>query len=325
MSRNKSEEVLERSERLTNYFEARKARATARLQRLSVSGRWLCLAIVGLETAEQEFAFLPTAILRVVEEPPGEVELACALKDPGLMSVVGRYSSGFRHELAICTRDAEHDQGTMNLAWWLISALRMRCLPDIIVPVVADHSWSTIAALPANSCSVQVLEDAPRARKFGAPRIVQRADVEWVSDHIEALADLLEDQRFRLAVDALTTHHHHENVRMMVAMLWSGIEGLMALDPGELAFKLGAYIAVLLEPGGPSRAKLFSEVKGLYGTRSKAVHGANLEVKRVEEHVVKVRELLARLLCACTEHGRIPNRAELEDHLFHGTALVPTS
>ena len=297
---------------LATHFKERRERAALRLAR--TPGKRICFAILGLKTSVEDFEFLPGVHFQRVEDPPGEIELAAALKDPALFSAIGRYSHSIGHELAIETTDTPA-QENYDRAWWCLSALRVRCLPDLLVPAVADSSWSTMAAVPAKSCHAQLLEDSPRARKLGAAVDVTRGEFEWVANHVLAFRDLLEDTRFRIAVDSLTTHHHHENLRMMAAMLWAGIEALFAIN-AEISFRLALYIAVALEPRGAARLDAFKEAKRLYSVRSKAVHGATLKDDELLAHIVSVRKLLSRLLCSMTERASIPSAAELEESML---------
>ncbi len=313
MSEQISEEQLRDLKTKLGYFQAREARAAERLQRQV--GRWFCFAIIGLSFEDTEVELFPGAVLRRVHEPPGEIELARGLHNQHLFSAVGRYSGGVGHELAIDSTFGSEEQAAFNLAWWVISALRVRCLPNILVPAVADYSWDTIAAAPANSCHVQLLEDVPQARRFAPDPRVGREDLMWVSSHILDFGRLLEEPRFRLAVDALTTHHHHHNLRVMTALLWSGVEGLFAIN-AELTFRLAAYASVLLEPAGPSRHQQFAKLKAMYSTRSKVVHGSVVKAADLEQHVIEVRGLLSRLLRVITEEGGITDVAEIERRLF---------
>jgi len=162
-----------------------------------------------------------------------------------------------------------------------------------------------------------LLEDAPLAHKLEGAGEVGQEDLEWVSCNLLSFITLLDTPSFRIAVDALCTHHHHENLRVMVAMLWAGIEALFGIN-AELTFRLSAYIAVALEPPGKSRHERFKEAKRLYGVRSKVVHGAALSEEELREHVIATRTLLSRLLRAFTEQRKIPQAADLDEARLSG-------
>ncbi|HET6203336.1 MAG TPA: hypothetical protein VFI25_11100 [Planctomycetota bacterium] len=90
---------LERLQNLVDHFEERERRAADRLAS-DPGGRWH-FGLIGLDLAVPGHRIGEVAVLRPVVEPPGEVELAGALQDKGLMSAVGRYSHFIRHELAV--------------------------------------------------------------------------------------------------------------------------------------------------------------------------------------------------------------------------------
>ncbi|MGC2888802.1 MAG: hypothetical protein WB627_07025 [Candidatus Acidiferrum sp.] len=152
---------------LVEHFNERKARAAERLAQ-SVGREWN-FAILGIHAEVEHFSFAPIGEFRRVSEPPGEIELAAALKDPELFGAIGRYSRGISHELAVNRDFGKDDQAAFNLAWWILSALRVKSLAEFLIPAVADHSWAVIAALTERGCKAQLLEDVPQARRVDAP------------------------------------------------------------------------------------------------------------------------------------------------------------
>lgn len=295
-----------------DYFKARESRARGRLA--FETRPCFSFAILGLKATDLPFEFGSEAQLRVVEEPPGEVELARGLKRSEMFSAVGRYSQNIRHELVVYRDLGLSDQGAMNLGWWIVSGLRVRTVVDVLVPAAADHSWDVVSALD-RQCSVQLLEDVPRAWKFERERLVSGDDLTWIAENLITFADLLEVPSFRLAVEALGTHHHHQNLRMVAAALWSGVEALFGVE-SELRFRLAASVAAILEPRGESRKELYLRVKQLYDVRSKAVHGIRITDRILTDHILEVRNLLARLLCTYVERKACPTMSDVEHSLF---------
>lgn len=308
-----SRERLDELSRLGDHFEARRLRAVERLASTERTERWY-FALLGLDMEIPEYHLGDTVTLRAVAEPPGEVELAAALTEKGLFSAIGRYSHSVQHELCVDRSFGSKDQGAFNLAWWFLSALRVRTLADFLVPAVADHSWSTIAAVTDGSCHVQLLEDVPRARRFGdAPRI-SKADLDWTETSLIAFAEHLEVPRFRLAVDALTTHQHEASLRMTAASLWVGVEALFGIN-SELRFRLAALAASFLESRGPQRVGRYRAVKAL-DVRSRAVHGGAIEGAALAHHISEVRVLLSSLICKMVDAKHVPAENEWEQVLF---------
>lgn len=201
------------------------------------------------------------------------------------------------------------------MAWWIISAIRIRSLTEFIVPVAANHSWSTIAAIDNNTCLTHIVEDVPTARKTDLTRLVQREDLEWVFENITRFASLLKNPKFRLAVEALSTYHFQSSKRLMVAHLWSGIEALFEIQ-SELRFRLATIIASILEPRGDKRVDLYRKTKKLYDVRSKAVHGSVIDNSKLLTHIQDTRQLLSLIICKFTELNHVPNEEELESYIF---------
>lgn len=291
-------------------FAAQKRRARERLEILG-RNEWN-FALVGLNCDLKAVELEGLAIFRAVVEPPGEISLAGALEDPTAFGAIGRYSSQIRHELAVGRHFAGHDfQAVWNFAWWLISGLRVKTLAEFLVPVTADCSWSAIAAIEDHTCKAKLLEDVPLAKSLSTPVTVVEEDFRWAFRKALIMGDLLEVPRFRLAVEALTTHQHLLSPRMMAASIWSGIEALMDISQ-ELSFRIAMAAASLLEPRGEQRYQRYRAIKKLYDVRSKAVHGGELNDVAIRQHVIDSRKLLSDLVCHMVEARRVLSRDEIE-------------
>jgi len=297
-----------------DYFRQRQAYAKGVMEQRGRE-RQLCFALSGLSIETSAYEFSSIAVLRKVEQPPGEIELAKALRHKGFLSAVARHMPSVTYELAVTVDTDCFSQANMNMGWWIISALRTCSLADILVPVVADVSWDVIPAIEADQCHAQLIEDVPRARRFGAEVMVTDDHLGWIGAHLTSWITLLEFSSFRLGVDALTTHSQHAILRMSAASLWSGFEALFGIN-AELRFRLALLAAGYLEDRGPPRLALFKRIKKLYDYRSKAVHGSPTTERMLEEHIVEVRALLSRLLCRMTEEGRVPSSDDFEAHLL---------
>jgi len=275
----------------------------------------LCFALAGLGTLNYSFDFGEIARLRQLQHPPGEVELAGALRNKALLSAVARHMPSVTHELAVRCSVSDDKDYLVTLGWWIISALRTRTLADILVPAVSSISWDAIPAVDADSCDIHLIEDVPAARRFGQPAQISKGSLDWVNSHLLTWADLLERPAFRLAVDSLTTHHQQTNLRMSASALWAGFEALFGVN-AELRFRLSALAAAYLEDRGPERLTLYRRIKQLYDHRSKVVHGAAISEPQLETHIIEVRELLSRLMCRITEVGSLPSTENYEEQLF---------
>jgi hypothetical protein len=305
---------IENLKDLLRHFEHRKDKAKERLADLGGTPE-LCFALSGLSVQGGTFEFEGIANLRQVHQPPGEVELARALRNKALMSAVARHMPAVTHELAVLHTVSEEKQHLLTVGWWIISAIRCRTFADLLVPAVASVSWDAIPAVEPDSCDVQLIEDVPAARRIGEVIEVSRDSLEWVYRHLATWTELLERPAFRLAVDTATTHHQQANLRMSAAALWAGLEALLGITT-ELRFRVAALAASYLEERGPSRLALYRRIKALYDYRSKAVHGAATTDALLVGHIVEVRALLSRLMCRITEAGAMPSGDDFEERLF---------
>lgn len=304
--------VIERLRRLVAPFEERQHRASVRLKE-DPETAWH-FGLVGLNTEVEEYDLWNSlAILKTVEDAPGEIELAGALRESHLFGSLGRYSSAITHEIRILP-DLENEIA-FSLAWSIVALLRTRTLAEFLAPAACNRSWSTIAAIKDRSCEVVVIEDYSFARQLAKPVTIDKSDFDWVSSHLEAFMKLRSEPRFQLAAEALSGHQHQTSDRMIAALIWSGIEALFGIN-AELRFRLASMIAALLEPRGEDRRSLYRRVKKLYDIRSQIVHGEEVVDEVVTTHIVDVRALLSRLLCSFIESGRVPDEADLENALF---------
>lgn len=318
---------LDEVERPYKAMELRRARARQRLEGSS-EGR-LHFGLIGFRSEVDCFDFFetspdnPTCRLQRVEEPPNSMELASALSRPGLHLVLGRYSGAMTYELAISERFGQPDsavsvarKGTiMNLGYFIISLLKIRTLVELVTPAVSNRSWSTISAFTDRSCEVTLLEDSPHVEVYDPSRSVTLADLQWVSEKAESFVRLSHSEQFQLATEALATYYRHDNKRMAVATLWSGIEALFPISH-ELRFRLSAYIATCLEPRGPSRLGLYEKIQKLYDTRSSIVHGDRVKPAKIDSNIIEARQILSQLLVSFIEDENVPNKQELDRRLF---------
>nr|WP_227739800.1 HEPN domain-containing protein [Burkholderia cenocepacia] len=309
------ESRFEAPEDVLTHFKRRKKKAQERLAALEGTPE-LCFALSGLVLHGGPYEFPGVATLRAVQQPPGEIELAGALKNKGLMSAIARHMPAVTHELAVLQSALNDPQERLNMGWWIISALRCRSLADLLVPAVANVSWDAIPAVDSDSCEAQLLEDVPAARRLGQVVVVSRDALDWVHKHLTAWIGILERPAFRLAVDSVTTHHQQANLRMSAAALWAGFESLFGIS-SELRFRLAALSASFLEDRGPARLALYRRIKALYDYRSKAVHGAATTDALLAAHIIEVRGLLSRLMCRMTEAGTLPSIDDFEERLFN--------
>lgn len=140
--------------------------------------------------------------------------------------------------------------------------------------------------------------------------ILSETEIKWIESHYEGAWALLSDDAYRNAVHCLASYRWHSIPRAQLTVIWSGIEGLFGVD-SEIVFRVSLYAALFLEPTSKERQReLFSKVKDLYKSRSRAVHGGKMK-DNAREAVQESAEILGRLIKRCAELRSLPDTGDL--------------
>lgn len=141
--------------------------------------------------------------------------------------------------------------------------------PDLISPVVIGQAVFN----PLSHGSSGIRPPSPYGTPFPAVTINEPASREigeWfrrVSEHPESMW-----MGARRLVRAVTDRQDPLDGFIDAVVCW---ENMLGSEEGETVFRVCASLAVLLEPDTPSlRRELFAELKDLYATRSKLIHGS---------------------------------------------------
>lgn len=264
---------------------------------------------------ESMFAITP------VTNVPDLGSLARAL-DPecrAMFSHLSHLSHRVDHELYVAKRIAETPQGALNLAYELISLLRLKtnCLINGIT--FSNTPWDQVAA-HAGDVFIQPLED-PRPPLWASQSNITQDDLHWSAERLIRDFDLREHPSYRLAYESAADAPFLKDARTAVARIWSGIESLFDVQ-NELSFRLSMYAAAFISDDIGERIAIQAKFKRLYALRSKAVHGAKMEDAKLREMLSSSWSLLRDLLLACIRTGSsVPATAEL-DRAFLGHQLA---
>jgi hypothetical protein len=281
------------------------------------------LGIVGLRLEEPIWDVAESLRLQPITTRSGPHEISRVLLDERQAAVAARYSRFVNYELAVSPAIATGDEA-VTFAYAYIALLRIRALPEILVPAALPCSWSatTLNRLQPRSCEATLLEDYPNSFQLEEAKTIAVADLTWVFDNLAIFQTLRStNEAYSLAVDSLCQHGHQTSLRMAAAMLWSGIEAFFPIR-SEITFKLASYIATVLEPPGERRHEIYKSVKSGYNTRSRIIHGESSDERSVRRHIVETRELLSRLICKSTELQGIPVIDAIEQALLNGCDMM---
>jgi hypothetical protein len=310
-----SKEIQEHVKR-TNELMDRRRRGAAEVLEHKDRSTW-SFAIIGLASEiDGVVAIGDMYIFRKVYNPPYGIELLSALKDQHHLSSLVRYSEGITHELSAGPLiAAEEPQAQFRGIWLFIALLRVRTGAEFLVPAALSHSWEVVPALPPHTLEARMVEDFPKMAPLDTEVKVSLGDFEQCVADFGAFSKLMFEPRFQLAVDALTSHQHLLDKRMMMAAMWAAIEALLNVDH-ELRFRIAALSASLLEERGISRYESFKRFQRLYDKRSIVVHGGEIADQDLRDHVLQTRDLLTRLILFFTQNERLYGREDLDKVLL---------
>lgn len=178
----------------------------------------------------------------------------------------------------------------------------------------AEISFNLDSTSKAEDISKKSTLRATNLKMFGLsnqePRLISETDTKWLADNYDSAKELLSLESFQNAVHCMASYRWHTMPRVRMAILWAGIEGLFGAT-SEIRFRLSVCTARFLHPGDEgARNATFNDVKRLYNTRSKAVHGSKTK-NAINDEVKESAALLCQLLLRCIEVGSLPDEKDL--------------
>ncbi len=308
------EEPRERLERITGSvkrFRDERIRAQEAAS-IAAPGSWH-VALVGLTPSGAALPWTSEiATLKDVSSPPSLVSLSGAIAATHYLGFVAQWASITRYELVL--NDEFQDEKYIDgIGWTFICGIRMISECEFIAPIAADRSWDTVAGITDSSVIVKLLEDDRKARTTGRGEraTLSPTQFKWVDDNFLSILTLREDRRFQLALESLSLSFTLDSPRVCIFVVWSGIEALFGIKD-ELRFRLALYVSVLTRKAGPDRERRFGEVRKLYDTRSRVVHGAPTDKDDLITHLLEVRQVLRDCLCSIVSRGTMAEPQILE-------------
>lgn len=233
----------------------------------------------------------------------------------------------------------------LNRAWLVSALLLMRGYGRHLALACSSYSWGRIAGHQSRTAEVfhkQAADEGGSAAVFNSRRelpefegnlldfhthfLIPRSepketltqdDAQWINKHFEAFNRLAaESEKFRFALEAAVDWRFSKNPRIALARIWSGIEALFGIT-SEIVFRVSLLCAFILEERGDLRLTRFQSVKKLYGIRSKAVHGDDLDPEKLSKGMSDSFELLKDLLLKLVERGSELSDEDIEHIVFH--------
>lgn len=217
---------------------------------------------------------------------------------------------------------------------WLVSALLvLRGFARHICPASSAYSWNFIAGhqeavsptfrkqLAEEGLAKAVFEPRGSLPEFHGglldyhlrlltPRETRTtpfdsAEADWFKSHFEQFNQLAaSDERFRFALEAAIDWRYAKDPRAAVSRVWAGVESLLGIN-SELIYRVALSAATVVAPRGRERIDAFKKIKGLYGIRSKAVHGEPIAEDKLFAGLHDSFDVLRTLLLDAVERGTI--------------------
>ena len=284
--------------------------------------RWH-FAVGGLESQQEVFELGGAIQLRRLRLFPTHDELAEYLGSLPVAGTMAQYGEKvIRHELVI---DAERFQDQVErifpTAEAILAGLRIQTQAEIVCPAVCERSWAALKTNPPVKRRAYHVERGHSHHELAEPKILLPEDMEWVRNNLITVIRLTENENFQTALEALCTYMLGSSDRMKVAQLWAGVEAIFDVEH-ELSYRVSTLTARLLHERSKECREIFSDMRTLYGERSKIIHGKQLAKTRdkhddkVRRHIDRVRARLSQLLTKLIDLGKVPSEAEFEELIF---------
>jgi hypothetical protein len=202
----------------------------------------------------------------------------------------------------------------INILWWIAALLRLRAATTVRVPVVSSEKFSAIPTLKHEpDLSLMEGRGMPLRAEKQVNRNVGLPELQWIKAHWERAASLLATEKFNVAFQAVDYSIWNSSPSLGLVTLWGALERLFSENAQELSFRVSANIASYLEKPGAERHLFFKQVKKLYDHRSQAAHGtAKPDITPYQDTYAIARRALMKMI----EEHHVPDRKELEGHLF---------
>ncbi len=284
--------------------------------------RWH-FAIGGLDTQQDTLELAAPIRLRRLKAFPTTDQLALSLTSLPVAGAMAQYGDKvIRHELVIdAERFEDNTERIFPTAEAILAGVRIRTGAEIVCPAVCERSWAALPTNPPNQCRAFHFERGLSHQTSVDPKLLLADDFDWVRNNLGKIVELTDDASFQTAVEALCTYMLASNDRMKVAQLWAGVEAIFDIEY-ELRYRLATLSAKLLGTTKAQCREVYTEMKSLYGERSKIIHGKQLAKKadaheaKVREHITRMRTRLAQLLTKLISLGKVPTEEEFEEMLF---------
>jgi hypothetical protein len=146
----------------------------------------------------------------------------------------------------------------LNTVWWIAALLRLKATALLYVPVISSERFSSISAIeqepelfPMEIFTHRILPEHRLNPRLEIP------ELEWLKTHWQDSGDLLANDRFSNAIQAVDLSIWGRNPSLALVAVWGALERLFSTSNQELSFRVSANIAAYLEPPGKRAIQTF--------------------------------------------------------------------
>jgi len=202
---------------------------------------------------------------------------------------------------------------SLNTIWWVISLLRFRACPHLVVPVVADSPFSVDGSENAQFWPMEIEKQLLLVEE-GITRDISISDLDWLKENWWEAGKLMhESEEFNLLYQAHAQCVFTRNPALALLQLWGALEGMFSPAKTALKFRVSANIACFVESPGQERRELQKKVGKLYDARSLAAHG----VSKIPQNALgETYTLTKRIITEIIRTRTVPSRDDLEMAMF---------
>jgi hypothetical protein len=202
---------------------------------------------------------------------------------------------------------------SLNVAWWIVSLLRLRTASRLLAPFVSFAEFSDLKESIEDKNAFS-LETGRTRIAIGESKNPTIEDLDWLKLHWQdAARTMTSNNAFNLAYQAIDQGAFSGDTNLYLLSIWSALEALFSPDKAELRFRVSSLIAAYLEPAGRERLSLQKEIAKLYDARSAIVHGTS---KTSPEVLIATHQIARTVLLKMIDDGTVPTKTQLEERLF---------
>ncbi len=199
----------------------------------------------------------------------------------------------------------------LNTLWWTLALLRLSSGAPLRMPVVSDTSFATVpeGAVEPNLWPVETSHQQ-FAMAANPPDVLREAQLRWVAEAVVAGEDLMSDPAFSRAFQTFDGSVWAHSPGSALITIWAALETMIQPGRMETSKRLASCLAVLLEPAGPERERLFQRVKLLYRSRSGSAHASR---SPAVEQLMSSFDVGRRAFMTCIDKRVLPQAAVLHE------------